>query len=121
MWRTATGDVSVSGHDFHEGDKVVLFYGAANRDPRAFTDPERFDVRRDPNSHVGFGGPGPHFCLGAHLARREVAVAFSQLLTRLRSEERRVGKECVSSCRSRWSQYPYKKNSIKNTTANRNR
>ncbi|HEY9556156.1 MAG TPA: cytochrome P450 [Acidimicrobiales bacterium] len=83
MRRTATGDVSVSGHDFHEGDKVVLFYGAANRDPRAFTDPERFDVRRDPNSHVGFGGPGPHFCLGAHLARREVAVAFRQLLTRL--------------------------------------
>src|SRR3546814_746255 len=83
MRRTATGDVSVSGHDFHEGDKVVLFYGAVNRDPRAFTDPERFDVRRDPNSHVGFGGPGPHFCLGAHLARREVAVAFRQLLTRL--------------------------------------
>src|SRR3546814_14744948 len=83
MRRTATGAVSVSGHDFHESDKVVLFYGAANRDPRAFTDPERFDVRRDPNSHVGFGGPGPHFCLGAHLARREVAVAFRQLLTRL--------------------------------------
>src|SRR3546814_9715808 len=80
MRRTATGDVSVSGHDFHEGDKVVLFYGAANRDPRAFTDPGRFDVRRDPHSHVGFGGPGPHFCLGAHLARREVAVAFRQLL-----------------------------------------
>jgi cytochrome P450 len=83
MRRTATGDVSVSGHDFSEGDKVVLFYGAANRDPRAFDDPERFDIRRDPNSHVGFGGPGPHFCLGAHLARREVSVAFRQLLRRL--------------------------------------
>jgi cytochrome P450 len=83
MRRTATGDVSVSGHDFTEGDKVVLFYGAANRDPRAFDDPERFDIRRDPNSHVGFGGPGPHFCLGAHLARREVSVAFRQLLRRL--------------------------------------
>ena len=83
MRRTATGDVSVSDHDFHEGDKVVMFYGAANRDPRAFDDPERFDVRRDPNNHVGFGGPGPHFCLGAHLARREVAVCFRQLLTRL--------------------------------------
>ncbi|MFZ2546538.1 MAG: cytochrome P450, partial [Candidatus Microthrix subdominans] len=46
-------------------------------------DPERFDVRRDPNPHLGFGGPGPHFCLGAHLARREVSVAFRQLLTRL--------------------------------------
>jgi methyl-branched lipid omega-hydroxylase len=83
MRRTATGDVSVGGHDFAEGDKVVLLYGAANRDPRQFDDPERFDVRRSPNDHVGFGGPGPHFCLGAHLARREVSVAFRQLLTRL--------------------------------------
>jgi cytochrome P450 len=87
MRRTATGDVSLSGHDFHEGDKVVLFYGAANRDPRAFDDPERFDVLRDPNPHVGFGGPGPHFCLGAHLARREVSVAFRQLQTRLPDTE----------------------------------
>jgi cytochrome P450 len=83
MRRTATRDVSISGHDFHEGDKVVLFYGAANRDPRVFADPERFDVHRDPNPHVGFGGPGPHFCLGAHLARRELSVMFRQLLTRL--------------------------------------
>ena len=83
MRRTATTDVTVSGHDFAEGDKVVLLYGAANRDPRVFDDPERFDVRRDPNPHVGFGGPGPHFCLGAHLARRELSVAFRQLLTRL--------------------------------------
>jgi cytochrome P450 len=83
MRRTATRDVTVSGHEFHEGDKVVLFYGAANRDPREFDDPEHFDVRRDPNPHVGFGGPGPHFCLGAHLARRELAVAFRQLLSRL--------------------------------------
>jgi methyl-branched lipid omega-hydroxylase len=83
MRRTATGDVTCSGHDFHEGDKVVMFYGAANRDPRHFDDPERFDVLRDPNPHVGFGGPGPHFCLGAHLARREIAVAFRQVLTRL--------------------------------------
>jgi cytochrome P450 len=83
MRRTATRDVSISGHQFAEGDKVVLLYGAANRDPRQFPDPERFDVRRSPNDHVGFGGPGPHFCLGAHLARREVSVAFRQLLTRL--------------------------------------
>ena len=60
-----------------------MFYGAANRDPRVFDDPDRFDVRRDPNPHVGFGGPGPHFCLGAHLARRELAVIFRQLFTRL--------------------------------------
>jgi len=83
MRRTATGEVSLSGHQFHEGDKVVMFYGAANRDPREFDQPEQFDVLRTPNNHVGFGGPGPHFCLGAHLARRETAVAFRQLLTRL--------------------------------------
>jgi cytochrome P450 len=83
MRRTATRDLTLSGHDFSEGDKVVLFYGAANRDPRHFDEAERFDVRRDPNPHVGFGGPGPHFCLGAHLARREVNVVFRQLLKRL--------------------------------------
>src|SRR5262245_45754942 len=83
MRRTVTRDLTLSGHDFVEGEKLVLFYGAANRDPREFDAPETFDVRRSPNNHVGFGGPGPHFCLGAHLARREVAVAFRQLLTRL--------------------------------------
>lgn len=83
MRRTATRPLTVSGHDLAEGDKVVLLYGAANRDPRVFDDPERFDISRDPNPHVGFGGPGPHFCLGAHLARRELSVVFRQLLTRL--------------------------------------
>lgn len=83
MRRTVTHDLELSGQSFSEGDKVVLFYGAANRDPLVFDDPESFDVRRDPNPHVGFGGPGPHFCLGAHLARREVSVVFRQLLTRL--------------------------------------
>ena len=83
MRRTATKDTTVGDHELSEGDKVVMFYGAANRDPRAFDDPERFDVLRNPNNHVGFGGPGPHFCLGAHLARREVNVAFRQLLARL--------------------------------------
>lgn len=83
MRRTVTRDLTFADHDFVEGDRVVLFYGAANRDPRVFDDPERFDLRRDPNVHVGFGGPGPHFCLGAHLARRELSVMFRQLLTRL--------------------------------------
>ncbi len=83
MRRTATRNTTVSGHEFSEGDKVVLLYGVANRDPREFDHPEQFDVRRNPNAHVGFGGPGPHFCLGAHLARRELAVVFRQLLTRL--------------------------------------
>ena len=83
MRRTVTKPLTLSGHDFDAGDRMVLFYGAANRDPAVFEDPNRFDVRRDPNPHVGFGGPGPHFCLGAHLARRELSVIFRQLLTRL--------------------------------------
>ncbi|MFV0315797.1 MAG: cytochrome P450 [Microthrixaceae bacterium] len=83
MRRTVTHDLELSGEKFSEGDRMVMLYGAANRDPRAFEDPEVMDVTRDPNNHVGFGGPGPHFCLGAHLARRELSVAFKQLLTRL--------------------------------------
>jgi methyl-branched lipid omega-hydroxylase len=83
MRRTVTRDLTLSGHDFAEGDKIVLLYGVANRDPRAFEDPEKFNLRRDPNNHLGFGGPGPHFCLGAHLARRELSVVFRQLFTRL--------------------------------------
>jgi cytochrome P450 len=80
---TATAVEEIIRAAFVEGDKVIMFYGAANRDPRAFDNPERFDVLRDPNPHVGFGGPGPHFCLGAHLARRELAVLFRQLFARL--------------------------------------
>ncbi|HEX6395353.1 MAG TPA: cytochrome P450 [Acidimicrobiales bacterium] len=83
MRRTVTRDLTLSGHELSEGEKLVLFYGAANRDPRVFEDPERFDVLRQPNPHVGFGGPGPHFCLGAHLARRELSVAFPKLFSRL--------------------------------------
>ena len=75
--------VHLGEHEFAAGDKVVLWYNSANRDDAVFTDPARFDVMREPNPHVGFGGPGPHFCLGAHLARREVGVMFRQLLTRL--------------------------------------
>jgi cytochrome P450 len=83
MRRTATQSGIISGLPFEEGDRFILFYGAANRDPRVFTDPEQFDVRRSPNPHVGFGGPGPHFCLGAHLARRELGIVFRQLFERL--------------------------------------
>ena len=83
MRRTVTQPVVVSGHRFETGDKVALFYNSANRDAAVFSDPDRFDVRRDPNPHVGFGGPGPHFCLGAHLARREVTVMFRELFRRL--------------------------------------
>ena len=60
-----------------------MYYGAANRDPRAFDDPERLDLGRAPNPHVAFGGGGPHFCLGAHLARVEIAALIREMLTRL--------------------------------------
>jgi methyl-branched lipid omega-hydroxylase len=83
MRRTATRDVALGDQRVSEGDRLVLFYNSANRDPRRFDDPERFDVRRAPNAHVGFGGPGPHFCLGAHLARRELAVVFREMFRRL--------------------------------------
>jgi methyl-branched lipid omega-hydroxylase len=83
MRRTLTGDYTMNGQDYREGDKVVLYYYSANRDEDAFTDPERFDITRSPNPHVGFGGPGPHFCLGAHLARRELTVMLRELLTRV--------------------------------------
>src|SRR5829696_4821523 len=83
MRRTATQDGEVNGHRFAAGDKFLLFYAAANRDPALFADPHVFDLTRDPNPHVGFGGHGPHFCLGAHLARREIAVTFRQLFQQL--------------------------------------
>jgi methyl-branched lipid omega-hydroxylase len=83
MRRTVTRDYTMSGQDYREGDKVVLFYYSANRDEAVFADPERFDITRSPNPHVGFGAPGPHFCLGAHLARRELTVMLRELLTRV--------------------------------------
>lgn len=83
MRRTATEDLELHGRQIQAGDKLGMFYLAANRDEAVFEDPHRFDVRRSPNSHVGFGGPGPHFCLGAHLARREITVMFRELFKRL--------------------------------------
>src|SRR5690606_6010421 len=83
MRRTATSDTEVGGVQIAEGDKLCLFDLAANRDESVFDDPLSFDVRRSPNPHVGFGGPGPHFCLGAHLARREITVMFRELFRRL--------------------------------------
>ncbi|MFO7280263.1 MAG: cytochrome P450 [Thermoanaerobacterales bacterium] len=82
--RTVTRDgVRLRDHEFAEGDKVVMWYWSGNRDEAVFEDPLRFDVGRTPNDHVGFGGPGPHFCLGAHLARREILVMFTELMRRL--------------------------------------
>ncbi|SOC48828.1 Cytochrome P450 [Blastococcus aggregatus] len=79
MRRTATQDGELNGHSFKEGDKFLLFYAAANRDAEVFENPHQLDLSRNPNPHVGFGGHGPHFCLGAHLARRELAVTFRRL------------------------------------------
>jgi cytochrome P450 len=83
MRRTVAEDTVLGGEELHPGDKVILFYNSANRDEDVFEDPYRFDVRRSPNPHVGFGAAGPHFCLGAHLARQEIDVMFRQLFERL--------------------------------------
>jgi methyl-branched lipid omega-hydroxylase len=83
MRRTATQDGELNGLTFSAGDKFLLFYAAANRDPAVFADPHVFDLTRDPNPHFGFGAHGPHFCLGAHLARREIAVTFRGLFEKL--------------------------------------
>ncbi|WP_433782243.1 cytochrome P450 [Actinomycetospora sp. CA-101289] len=79
MRRTAVSDTSVGDVAVSAGEKLLLVYGAANRDDTVFADPDRLDLRRSPNPHQGFGAHGPHFCLGAHLARREIAVLFREL------------------------------------------
>jgi cytochrome P450 len=83
MRRTATQAIRLGPRDIAEGDKVVMYYGSANRDPQVFTDPDVLDVGRGPNDHVAFGGGGPHFCLGAHLGRAEIQAMLRQILTRL--------------------------------------
>lgn len=80
--RIAAEDTEISGVPIAAGERVTLWYPSANRDAAAFEDPSRFDVRRTPNDHVSFGGGGPHFCLGAHLARREITILFEELLAR---------------------------------------
>lgn len=80
--RIVARDTEIAGVPVAEGDRVTLWYPSANRDPAAFADPTRFDLRRAPNEHVAFGGGGPHFCLGAHLARREITILFDELLKR---------------------------------------
>ena len=83
MNRTATRNVELRGETIREGQEVLLMYHSANRDERAFAEPEAFDVEREPNDHVAFGGYGAHFCLGASLARLELRVIFEELLRRL--------------------------------------
>jgi cytochrome P450 len=82
MRRTVTRDTVIGGQPIAAGDKVVMYYGAANRDEAAFADPDHFDVGRTPNEHVAFGGGGPHFCLGAWLARLEIRVLLEEIIAR---------------------------------------
>jgi len=81
--RTTTRAVELHGERLAPGEKVVLFYHSANRDEDAFADPWRFDVTRDPNRHLGFGGGGPHYCLGASLARTQLRSIFGELLRQI--------------------------------------
>jgi cholest-4-en-3-one 26-monooxygenase len=81
--RNATRDVELRGKTIKEGDKISLWYISANRDEDVFADPFRFDITRTPNPHIAFGGGGPHFCLGAQLARMEIAVLFEEMARRL--------------------------------------
>ena len=81
--RTATADTELAGQPIAAGDKVVLFYNSANRDETVFEAPGSFDIARRHNPHVTFGGGGPHFCLGAHLARLELKTLFRELFERL--------------------------------------
>src|SRR5215469_3730149 len=84
MRRTLTQDTVMNGHAYQANDKVLLMYQAANRDESVFgPTANEFDITRWPNQHVGFGAAGPHFCLGAHLARREITVILRELLTRV--------------------------------------
>jgi cholest-4-en-3-one 26-monooxygenase len=85
--RTATRDTEIRGQEIKEGDKVVIFYISANRDEDVFEDPMKFDIARTPNEHVAFGGGGPHFCLGANLARLEIRIMFDEVLDRLHDLE----------------------------------
>ncbi|MFI9004954.1 cytochrome P450 [Streptomyces sp. NPDC053541] len=81
--RTATQDTELGGQKIRKGDRVGLFYSSANHDPEVFENPETFDITRDPNPHLGFGGGGPHFCLGKSLAIKEIELIFDALADEL--------------------------------------
>jgi cytochrome P450 len=85
--RFATEDTEINGQPVQEGDKLGLFYCSANRDQAVFSDPGAFDLQRSSNPHLGFGGGGPHFCLGNQLAKTELRNLFRELLTRLKTVE----------------------------------
>ena len=85
--RFVTKDTEINGHPVSAGDKLGLFYCSANRDEKVFEKPGQFDLQRSPNPHLGFGGGGPHFCLGSQLAKTELRNLFRELLTRLTTVE----------------------------------
>ena len=87
--RTATRDTVLGDQEIREGEWVAMVYSSGNRDERVFVDPYRFDITRNPNPHVGFGGRGPHFCLGNFLAKMQFREIFGQLL--YRAPDLRVG------------------------------
>ena len=82
MFRTAVRDTEVHGQPILEGERVALLYPAANRDPAAFTEPDRFDITRTASMHLAFGH-GTHFCLGANLARLEMRLLLEDLTARI--------------------------------------
>jgi cholest-4-en-3-one 26-monooxygenase len=97
--RTACADTTLGGQDIRAGDRVCLFYGSANFDEDVFDHPERFDITRSPNPHLGFGGSGAHYCLGANLARLEIELIFNAIADHL-PRIRRVGP--AARLRSGW-------------------
>jgi cytochrome P450 len=96
MRRTAMCDTELGGKKIREGDKVAMYYGAANRDAAMFPEPDKFDVGRTPNEHIAFGG-GTHFCLGSHIARVEIQVMLREILTRLPDIEQAGPAEFLAS------------------------
>ena len=88
-------DTKIGGVEIPKGERVTLWYPSANRDAAFFDDPFRFDIQRKKNEHIAFGGGGPHFCLGAHLARREITILFEELLKRT-SHIEQAGEESYS-------------------------